>query len=742
MQINNLNGKLRGISLRVSIAALAVFAFSTVNAAKKTARGFAIVIDRQTYDNVRNEVDAYAQAVLTYENLKTYMVVDRTGIPDSIRATLRSLHEQKDCPIEGAVLIGDIPIAMIRDAQHLTSAFKMDQDNFPWEESSVPSDRFYDDFGLDFRFIKRDSANANYFYYSLLASSRQYLAPDIYIGRIRANDEFGTTKYYKIARYLRKAVAQKKEQNYLDRIMFFSGHGYVSGSLDARMDEKIAMFDNFPWLRDQVNGVEYIDHQRANPIKDRVKSELQRPELDLAIMHHHGDTEIQYFNSERDPQSMREAIEAIKGSVRAVLRHYKKRGGQNIDSMRNVLSLRYDSIPYSWFDKAFDREIIEADSLDERSLNLYYDEFADYNPQARLVILDACYNGSFHKEKNIAGGYIFGTGNTVVAIGNSVNVLQDKWCDRYIGMVALGMRAGRMLQLNPFLEGHLIGDPTFRFTPKECGFDADEAVAAGSLSFWKKQLSSKSSAVRCMALRKLVDLDRRNASATLLEHYKKSTSGPERLEALILLSTYNNADFLECLRLGVNDGYEMAQRFAVKYIARVGDLSLVPALVDVCSRNNTSERIEFNAKEAIQLFPKESLTDAFENHWKNVRNYYQQQKVHDDILHALEVCANKWEKETATVYDDSSSVRRKLMNVRYLRNNQKHAHVSQLLDYVQRCPDEKVQITLLETLGWFDLSYRRSEISAVVKKMSEDGKYPQPVRDEALKTYNRLNKKY
>ena len=82
------------------------------------------------------------------------------------------------------------------------------------------------------------------------------------------------------------------------------------------------------------------------------------------------------------------------------------------------------------------------------------------------------------------------------------------------------------------------------------------------------------------------------------------------------------------------------------------------------------------------------------------------------------------------------------MNVRYLRNNQKHAHVSQLLDYVQRCPDEKVQITLLETLGWFDLSYRRSEISAVVKKMSEDGKYPQPVRDEALKTYNRLNKKY
>ena len=57
--------------------------------------------------------------------MKVYTIVDRWGVPDSIRACLRSMYYQGK--IQGAVFIGDIPIPMIRDAQHLTSAFKMDQ---------------------------------------------------------------------------------------------------------------------------------------------------------------------------------------------------------------------------------------------------------------------------------------------------------------------------------------------------------------------------------------------------------------------------------------------------------------------------------------------------------------------------------------------------------------------------------------------------------------------------------------
>ena len=37
----------------------------------------------------------------------------------------------RESRLEGAVFIGDIPIPMIRKAQHMTSAFKMDEEKSP-----------------------------------------------------------------------------------------------------------------------------------------------------------------------------------------------------------------------------------------------------------------------------------------------------------------------------------------------------------------------------------------------------------------------------------------------------------------------------------------------------------------------------------------------------------------------------------------------------------------------------------
>ena len=149
-------------------------------------RGFAIVIDADSYSHAAKEVDAYARSI-EQDGLKPIIIKDTSGNPDNIRKQLVKLYKDKKNPIEGAVFIGDIPIPMIRDAQHLTSAFKMNQELYPWDESSVPSDRFYDDFDLKFDYLKQDSANALYHYYSLRADSPQYLSPEIYSGRIKAD---------------------------------------------------------------------------------------------------------------------------------------------------------------------------------------------------------------------------------------------------------------------------------------------------------------------------------------------------------------------------------------------------------------------------------------------------------------------------------------------------------------------------------------------------------------------------
>lgn len=78
-------------------------------------KSFAIVIDPTTYKEVRTEVDMYAESI-EKEGLKVITLVDKWGVPDSIRKKLHELYLQKETPIEGAVFIGDIPIAMIRDA--------------------------------------------------------------------------------------------------------------------------------------------------------------------------------------------------------------------------------------------------------------------------------------------------------------------------------------------------------------------------------------------------------------------------------------------------------------------------------------------------------------------------------------------------------------------------------------------------------------------------------------------------
>ena len=137
---------------------LLLFVSSTTIYANK--RSVAIVIDRLTLENCSKSVNAYISS-LNHEGYGVYLIKDIWMVPDPIRDTLHSLY--KNGKLEGAILIGDIPIPMIRDAQHLTTAFKMDQRR-DWQRSSVPSDRFYDDFDLKFNYIKQDSLKSSYHY--------------------------------------------------------------------------------------------------------------------------------------------------------------------------------------------------------------------------------------------------------------------------------------------------------------------------------------------------------------------------------------------------------------------------------------------------------------------------------------------------------------------------------------------------------------------------------------------------
>ncbi len=107
--------------------------------------------------------------------------------------------------MEGLVLIGDVPVALVRNAQHMTTAFKMNEKAFPWDQSSVPTDRFYDDLNLKFEFIRQDSVNHQHFYYKLTEDSPQRLNPTFYSARIKYPEKKEGDKYAAIASYLKKS---------------------------------------------------------------------------------------------------------------------------------------------------------------------------------------------------------------------------------------------------------------------------------------------------------------------------------------------------------------------------------------------------------------------------------------------------------------------------------------------------------------------------------------------------------
>ena len=163
----------------------------------------------------------------------------------------------------------------------------------------------------------------------------------MYSGRIRPTDTPESSRYQKLREYLAKAVREKERQRALGQLFFFSGHGYISESKTARMDEKAAYFEHFPSLAGRTNRISYMDHTDHNPVKEHLMNEMMRTDLDLAILHHHGYFDTEYLNGTAPIRTVREAKEFIIRNVRMHVEEARERG-RNYDSLRVVLEKRFD----------------------------------------------------------------------------------------------------------------------------------------------------------------------------------------------------------------------------------------------------------------------------------------------------------------------------------------------------------------------------------------------------------------
>jgi len=697
----------------------------------RQATALAIVIDSVTYAKTSTAVEAYRQAVETDE-LATYIVVDQWRRPEEIKAVLIRLTERQPI-IEGAVFIGDIPVPMLRDAQHLTTAFKMDQERYPFERSSVPSDRFYDDFDLRFDFIRQDTANTLLFYYTLRADSPQKINREIYSGRIKPPVD-DSTKYQRIATYLQRIALQKRQPEILNEIFTFQGHGYHSEALDAWECQVQALREQFP----PSTRIKNLHHSRSGEVKNLVITALREPALDLAIFHAHGDFDTQYLIGYPPAENIEQNVAVVKLFLRSKMREARRRR-KSVEEVVNYFREAY-GVPESWFAEAFADSLVAADSVYSANLDIYATDARRLAPQAEVIIFDECFNGCFIKSSYIAGEYVFGKGTTIAGVANTVNVRQDIWADEMLGTLAHGVRLGRWHQTRNYLETHIIGDPTFRFKPDVNNtLPGKDLLGPNKTLDWGKLLQAPEPLLRTVAVFKMYQLQGARFESELVKIYRHDPAFNVRLEALKCLADLRTPAFEDLLKISTADSYELIRRFSANWMGLLGKDEYLPYLAQK-TIFDVSERVTYIAQGAIEKISPTLAWSACEAAFRTPPFDLRQPLLEERLKRSF-TRSEEWLKKELmySLTCDTLPLKKRIEAVRTFRNYQFREAVPELLEVAMDDSAEPVlRRQVLEALGWFGLSSERNEIIATCQQIMKSPGSPQEVRQEAEKTWRRL----
>lgn len=710
---------MRNILIKQFIAAAIFCGIASIAAAQvkvekcgvKSPTAFAIITDSETLSKCAEEFHAYKQ-VLEEEGLGTYIISADWKGPEEVKAEILALVRKKP-RLEGVVFAGDIPIVKVRQGQHLTTAFKMNEEAWPMEESSVPSDRFYDDFGLSFDFICRDTVETDVFYYRLSEEGAQHLRPDIYSARMKVPAVMKGDKYEIMRKYLRKVVDAHRQNNALDNLTFFAGHGYNSDCLTLWRQKPIVFREYFPYVFSQASHNRFLNFREDRHMKWNLLSEVARKDVDLFVFSEHGAPDTQYINESKVADNLDEDMDYLRRSLAESYKYYAGKG-HGEDFMKEAVEQEYRLSRKDFSDSAM-AAYAAADSLEYAQANIFLDDIMKGHSNAKMIVFNACYNGSFHnREGYVAGCHVFGDGECIVAQGNTVNVLQDKWEDKLMGYLSIGERVGMWQKEVAYLESHLIGDPTFRFTPHDKAEEKLRDKLHNDLVFnelnpsvWEKYTYSDNSLLRCAGITHLGYIDAKAAHKRAAEMFG-DPSWTVRIHAFNTLATDPDADFATYVRIGLEDIYEVVARNSVRMAAALGDISLIPDVKAFKKAHPEMVRASGHAA--------------------------------DDAV-ALLSGTGHYSKSTEGAADKEKPVKKRVNDIRTFRNGRSIFAVDPLLHIVGDASDDLyVRTVACETLGWYEQSVRRSEIIESLSGMLVNGTdIPQQIQAEIKKTIKRLS---
>lgn len=717
--------------MRKFVMATMALMLSCMASGGKVRNSFAIVVDSDTYTSCKDALEKYREAV-SFDGLEAFIIQADWQNPEQVRDTL--LHYYENEMLEGAVFIGDIPVPMIRKAHHLTSAFKMDE-SMDWRDSSVPSDRFYDDFDLKFNFIRRDSVETGFFYYELAPASPQCIESDIYTGRIKSSDTYGD-KYVQIRRYLEKAAAAKYEDNVLDEVTSYTGDGSFSNSLIAWKDESITLREQLPAAFGKDREATFLLYAMQPFVKDMLLDQIRRDDLDLMLFHEHGTPERQYLSGIPSSDNMDDYYESGKRAARSMVRS-NVRYGKTLEEAMAYVTEKF-GLDSTWVCDAFDPEVMKADSLFDLKTGIVLSDIEEACPNVRMAIFDACYNGDFRESDCIASRYIFSKGKTLVGIGNSVNVLQDKSSSDLLGMLDCGYRVGEWMRMTNILESHIIGDPTYHFTASDSG-KVKPDLHNTDVEYWRAFTSEEYPCdIRGLALHKLFSLNAEGLSNILLDTYISDKAYMLRLQCMHLLAHYNDGNYSSLLMLATDDPYEFIRRKAAHFIGKVGDTDfLAPVLAKMYLREYNAGRVAFNIGYAAAHFPEAEMDKAFNDALESAGFVFDK----ETFRKGWDNCAGgqiRMARNAMETLPQQGAKWRKL----YLHSlrNEPYPYIADVVLNILKDGSEDLafRVQAAEVLGWFTRAWNRAEICRQLEEYLGTDGVPVELTNEITRTLGRL----
>ncbi len=724
---------MKRILFLLAISLTAAKAQEIIRPALSSETAFAIVVDDKTYQEARSEISAYQKSVES-DGLGTYIIVHNWKTPEEIKTILHQLYQDKKQPLEGAVFVGNIPIPMIREAQVLTSAFKMSE-KLKWENSSVPSDRFYDDFDLQFDYLKQDdhADRQLYHYYKLRHDSPHYIEMDIYTGRIKpavSGDKDNSVDQIKA--YLTKLVQVRQERNPLNQMIVSTAHGYNSQSTISWGNELLAFRSSFPGLFEQGNSIKFLNYRNADFLKYNLLTELNRPELDFAFMTGHGTATLQLLNGYPDVSSPQSSMVNVGRYIRSKMVAAKERD-------RDLEKVKADfqkslGLNDKWFDDAFSPERAIEDSVFNQNMDIHAEDLTHVN--ARVVYLNSCLTGSFHKKDYLAAYYPFSSGKNVVAFANTIGVLQDLWGTNLLGILQYGSRVGHLLKKTAFLETHIFGDPTYHFEAGKAG-ELNQLLAGkhAKKKDWYNTLKTPQADLQSYALTELFRLeDEKILSQKLVEIFKTSPFESVRTQAYFLLRKYDNPLYKQVLDLALNDNYEYIKRKALYDINDMGESKYTDRIAERYLSDQELSRSIYRINWMFQFFDYDKMLGSLERYLGDNPNVYNASSLLEGARKKVNYEKTKAAALKALLASDKTPEKELLSEIRSLRLYRHHSVVPEVLKIAQNTnAGKELRLTAIEALSWFGQSYQKPLIIDTLRLLG-NGTDDQEIKNQSLKT--------